>query len=234
MFLKNLATIGIICSLAHTLYWSAKNFIPYQRDIVDSLKIRRLGDVEFGVEWADSFKILTTEPHHNFRTLESWYIVDTYDTSGGRVFTMYEHIEPQGFVNVKHVHPFQIEEIVVLKGKIKICLESQRNLYLEAGDSIIVPATIEHEINNREMEEETLMRVSYYPGVPNQELLFMRLANLSKTELDENGFPAYSNGILNLPLTARIFKDIRGLFWRKPLPGFIQEWVFSAMYYFGA
>lgn len=83
-----------------------------------------------------------------------------------------------GFVNVNHIHPFQSELILVVKGAVRCALDDRFHRDLRAGQVITVPAGVSHGLVN--LDNSTVMRVRYEPSLKDMDQFFSTLSYLAK------------------------------------------------------
>jgi quercetin dioxygenase-like cupin family protein len=176
------------------------------------------------------------DPHYNQITKETWYVTEDEHSTNGLLFEMYEHIGENGFVNVKHIHPYQSEYILVLQGEIKLLMD-RREYKMGVGDQIIIPPGILHEIDNRHYNNETLLLVQYTPSLNNMALLFQTLAKWSHDgTLDSHGIPSKSIfgkniTVPNIVKVACLFHQMPGVYKAWWLPDLLQDIGFKIVAY---
>jgi quercetin dioxygenase-like cupin family protein len=209
-------------------------FNYYKTDIftvTNNIQIFKSTNLLYEIETAHNKMHILNESniHHNIKTKETWYITETEETTNGKYFEMYEHIDKNGFVNVEHIHPYQSEFILVLEGEINLKI-NRKSYILKKGYHISIPSNILHEIDNRNYNQETLLLVQYTPALNNIKYLFEQLAKMSQDgKLDEDGFPSiniFGFKVPNLCVISNIFLKIPGMYKLWWLPDIFQDIIF--------
>ena len=143
-------------------------------------------------------------------TRETWYVMNDEHTTDGKFWEMYEKIEPHGFVNVEHTHPYQLEKVSVVYGE--VCLTIDNIKYtISKGQTINVPAGISHGLENPH-NKPVLMRVEYYPALTNMTNFFQSLSSLSQNN------KLWFSGITAPLETISIWNNFKGLSGFKYFP----------------
>lgn len=175
-----------------------RNFTAFQADVFEQVQ-----------------HVPPTDVLYNKVTKETWYMINDANRTRGDLWEMYERMEPEGFVNVKHIHPYQTELIAVLSGRIDLYLGDEM-VTLETGHYLLVPASVSHGLSNP-YKDPVLMHVVYSPALADMAGFFRCLSRLAeRDQLDSWGIPSVWLAVL---LWER-FPGIAALYW---LPDFVQD-----------
>jgi quercetin dioxygenase-like cupin family protein len=205
-----------------------------QKSVARQTIVSQHGDLDDLLATATKKMDQCSNPHYNQITKETWYVTEDEHSTNGLLFEMYEHIGENGFVNVKHIHPYQSEYILVLQGEIKLLMD-RREYKLGVGDQIIIPPGILHEIDNRHYNNETLLLVQYTPSLNNMTMLFQTLAKWSHDgTLDSHGIPSIGWKKMTVPNVAKVaclFHQMPGVYKAWWLPDLVQDIGFKIVAY---
>jgi quercetin dioxygenase-like cupin family protein len=134
-------------------------------------------------------------------TGERIVFVKTASETDGEAVVVETFVEPGGFVATAHVHPHQEERFHVLRGAVGFCADG-KELELEAGGQVTVPAGTPHKFWNAGTEEAHFI-CEVRPALQFEQLLETMFALAADGKTNRKGLP----NPLRLAVIARAYFD---------------------------